>query len=341
MKLTGTNRESNQKGSMKRTFIIALLHGFTLQQALSQDTNQSMSATNVPAAPAMPTDTNGIVVTNQTVDATAAAEPTNAPVATDDQSADATNSTPPAAPNIPLISFQDVQITTAIENLARQAGINYMLDPKIAYGQPDQNGQIKPEPALSIRWENITAEHALSALLDNYGLQLVEDHQSGIDRITVKDPSAPPPLLTRVVQLKYAGVSNMVDSVQASLTDKRSRVLPDSRTSQMVVVATEPEQEAVDTLINQLDKPTRQVLIETRLVEISSNPSTVKGVDWSGTLAAQHIGFGNNVTAGATGQPYTATLSQTPLQGFVGGVVTNVGLINTTTYSQNNLLQNP
>ena len=86
---------------------------------------------------------------------------------------------PRPAAGIPLIQFSDVPITTAIENLARQAGINYMLDPKIGYGQPDQNGQVKPEPTLSIRWENITAENALLALLDNYGLQLVDGQEDG------------------------------------------------------------------------------------------------------------------------------------------------------------------
>ena len=122
------------------------------------------------------------------------------------------------------------------------------------------------------------------ALLDNYGLQLIDDRKTQIARITTKDPTAPPPLTTRVIQLKYASTSNMVDSIQASFTDKRSKVLPDSRTSQLVVVATENEQEAMDTLINQLDKPTRQVLIETKLIEISSNPTTAKGVDWSARL---------------------------------------------------------
>ena len=187
-------------------------------------------------------------------------------------SAAKTQSTAPQS--IPLIQFQDVPITTAIENLARQAGINYLIDPKIGYGQPDQNGQIKAEPTLSIRWENVTAEQALMALLDNYNLQLIADRKTQIARITTKDPTAPPPLSTRVIQLKYASTSNMVDSVQASLTDKRSKVLPDARTSQLVVVATENEQEAVDTLVNQLDRPTRQVLIETKLVQVSSNPTT-------------------------------------------------------------------
>ena len=45
---------------------------------------------------------------------------------------EATNA--PVAVGIPQIRFNDVPITTAIENLARLANINYMLDPKIGYG---------------------------------------------------------------------------------------------------------------------------------------------------------------------------------------------------------------
>jgi type II secretory pathway component GspD/PulD (secretin) len=207
---------------------------------------------------------------------------------------------PGVAVGIPLIQFSDVPLTTAIENLARQAGINYMLDPKIAYGVPDQNGVVKAEPVLSIRWENISAENALLALLDNYGLQLIRTQNTGIARVTIKDPSAPPPLTTRVLQLKYASVSNMVESIQSTLTDKRSKVIADNRTSQLVLVATDPEQDAVDILIDQLDKPTRQVLIETKFVEISSNPTSQKGIDWTSTLQAQHIAYGNNLTAAQT-----------------------------------------
>ena len=220
----------------------------------------------------------------------------NTPATTDASSAPSDTTTAAAATsasNIPLIQFSDVNITTAIESLARQGGINYMLDPKIGYGLPDQNGQVKPEPQLSIRWENISPLNALLALLDNYGLQLIVDKKTGIDRICMKDPAAPPILITRVVQLQYASVSNMVDSIASVFTDKRSRVIADRRTSQLVVVATDPEQQAVDTLVAQLDKPTKQVLIETKLIEISSQPQTEKGIDWSGTLQAQNVSFGN------------------------------------------------
>jgi type II secretory pathway component GspD/PulD (secretin) len=227
-----------------------------------------------------------------------------------------TNSAAPASESIPLISFSDVPITTAIEHLARQAGINYMLDPKIGYGQPDASGQVKPEPTLSIRWENITAESALLALLDNYGLQLVVDKKTSIDRVAPKDPLAPPALITRVVQLQYASVSNMTEAVQSVLGDKRSRVLADPRTSQLLVVATEPEQQAVDTLITQLDKQTKQVLIETKLIEISSQPAAKRGVDWSATLDKQHVSFGNGVLSGdttvTTPGPLVTTTHTTP-----------------------------
>ena len=247
----------------------------------------------------------------------------------------ATNAPTVAAVGIPHIRFNDVLITVAIENLARLAGINYMLDPKIGYGLPDANGQIKVEPTLSINWENITAENALLALLDNYGLQLINDKRTSIDRITVKDPTAPPPLFTKVIQLKYASVSNLVDAAQSVLTDKRSKVLTDPRSSQLVVVGPDPEQQAVETLVAQLDKPTRQVLIETRLIEISTNPRTQKGVDWSGTLQQQNVSFGNGNSFGSFTTTFPGTGSGgvngagNPVSGgsssTLGSVVNNVG----------------
>lgn len=76
---------------------------------------------------------------------------------------------------IPLIEFQEVPLTVALENLARQAGFNYLLDPQIGYDEPDRNGQIKPEPIVNLRWENITANHAFTALCQNYGLTMATD----------------------------------------------------------------------------------------------------------------------------------------------------------------------
>jgi type II secretory pathway component GspD/PulD (secretin) len=280
---------------MKKIIPIILIAGLSSLLAVRAQTNpvagSQPEGTNAALAP---TATVADVATNEIPSATITnVPPTVAGAAVEVLVTDTNTATVAGGPIIPLVHFADVPITTAIESLTRQAGINYMLDPKIGYGQPDQNGQIRAEPTLSIRWESITPERALLALLDNYNLQLVHDKNTGIDRITLKDPLAPPLLMTRVVQLKYSDAAKMTEAVQSVLTDKRSKVLPDGRTSQLIVVATEPEQTAVDTLVVQLDKPTKQVLIETRLVEISSNPKTKKGVDWTQTLQAQNVTFGN------------------------------------------------
>jgi type II secretory pathway component GspD/PulD (secretin) len=293
-------------------------------------TNAASSSSSAPAttnaAPAVPSGATPAPDTSAAAGAPVA--PTGSP-----------NGLTPLSQTIPLIQFSDVPITVAIEHLARQAGINYMLDPKIGYGQADQNGQLKNEPTLSIRLENITAENALVALLDNYSLQMVVDKRTGIDRITTKDPAAPPPLITRVLQLQYSSASNMVLATQSVLTDKRSKVMADVRTSQMLVVATDPEQTAVDTLVTELDKPTRQVLIETKLIEISSTPSSKRGVDWTSTLSSQNVTFGNGslsgnntiTTPGATtsktittpGSGHTTTITQTA-QSSVAGTLDQV-----------------
>ena len=327
---------------MNRTtiLVVTLLAGFTLHKTAwgkttttavsngpsasstgklsTADSNQpvSITATNIVAdaggsnSPVVMAGTNqpdrGVTTNNAA--AGTGSNISQAPAGTNDQPVAAAGSGVPSATAQLPIQFQDVPITTAIESLARLAGINYLLDPKIGYGQPDDKGQIKPEPTLSIRWESVTAEQALLALLDNYGLQLVENPKTGIYKITTKDPTARPEMITRVVQLKYASTSNMMAAVVSTLTDTRSKVVPDPRTSQLVVVATEDEQADVTTLINQLDRPTRQVLIETKLVELSSNPSTSKGVDWSGTLQAQNVAFGNGVLSQSSS---ASTVNQT------------------------------
>lgn len=213
---------------------------------------------------------------------------------------------------IPLIVMDDIQLTDAIRNLARQAGLNYMLDPKVTYGQPGPDGKVAVQPLVSLRWEKVTAQQALSALLVNYNFQLNEDPKTHIARITVKDPAAPDPLVTRVFQLKYANPTNMLESVTTALTDKRSKAVSDARTSQVVVVATEKELNNVEKLIEELDTPTKQVLIEARLVETSMNPSTIKGINWSGTLTAQHLNFGNNLKKDS-GNSMNNTLVDNPI----------------------------
>src|SRR5690606_23346709 len=115
-----------------------------------------------------------------------------------------------------------------------------------------------------------------------------------VARITIQDPAALPPLVTRVVQLNYANPTNLVSVLVPTMVDKRSRVLADGRTRKLIIVATEKDQEAGEELIKKLDLKTEQVLIEGAIVETTKNPKTIKGIDWTGTLAAQNFTIGND-----------------------------------------------
>ena len=161
---------------------------------------------------------------------------------------------------------------------------------------------------------DVTAEQAMEAILSNFNLQLVRDPRTRIARVTMKDEKQPDPLVTKILQLKYSNPTNVMAAI-APVLSTRSKSAGDQRTSQLVVSATEKEWEAITPIIDRLDSPTKQVLIEARIMETSRNPSTVKGIDWTGTLQAQNFGFGNGVTTGTTTRNSPGATTTTTLPG--------------------------
>src|SRR2546422_6455320 len=76
----------------------------------------------------------------------------------------ATSAAPPAKDEvIPLIEMENVPLTDAIRKLAGQARLNILLDPRLSAPPFDR-------VTVSIRWHDVTAREALTALLENHGL---------------------------------------------------------------------------------------------------------------------------------------------------------------------------
>ena len=251
----------------------------------------------------------------------------------EDAASSSTNTSPiavTAAELVPLIAIEDVPLTDAIRHLARQSNLNFQFDPRITSAPTD--GRSTNQPNVSIRFENVSAPEALLALLENYNLALVQEPKSKIARITLKDPKAEDPLISKVIQLKYGEPTNFVALVMSVLSP-RSRVMADIRTSQLIVTTTEKEWDSVLDLVSKLDSAPRQVLIEARLLETAKTPSSIKGIDWSGTLEAQNFSFGNNSIAGVASTPTSTTVvggvaTVTPATaGTIGGILSNPKLL--------------
>jgi len=219
-------------------------------------------------------------------------------------------------PLIP-IHIEDQAVMDAIATLAQQAKINFQFDPKVAAGI-DLEG--KPAPSLtntiSVKWEKVTARQALDSLLENYNLMMQVNTNTGIARVTFKPPAAQEPLLTKVIALHYANPTN-ITSILTTALDTRSKITNDVRTSSLIIKATERDFEVVQAILTRLDLPTREVLIEAKLLETSHNPTSVKGVDWTSTLTAQNVAFGNGITSGqtTTTAPGAATTTATTTPG--------------------------
>jgi len=212
-----------------------------------------------------------------------------------------TNSVAAGNEVMPLIVIDEAPLPDAIRNLARTANLNIQFDPKVlaATGPAPQPGQPPvPPPTVTFRWENITPLQALRAVVDNYGLQLNLDPQSKITRVTYKDPTVQEPLVSRVISLRYSHPTNMIPLVKSVFTTSRSQVLSDTRTSQLVILATEAELDTIDDIVARIDSAPSQVLIEARFIQTQHNPSSVKGINWERTFAAQRFTFGNNFDAG-------------------------------------------
>jgi type II secretory pathway component GspD/PulD (secretin) len=197
------------------------------------------------------------------------------------------------------VVFDSIPLPDAVNALALQAGLNIQFDPRLlnAVGPDGHTIPVTP-PTITAKWKKVTAKQALTALLDNWGWQLVMDPRNPIGRITAKDLTAPEPLVTTVIDLQYSNPTNILAEVQPTLSS-RSSIISDPRTHKLIVRTTERELPGVQALVLKLDTATRQVLIEAKIIETTKDITSAKGVDWTGTLAAQHVSFGNGVTSGA------------------------------------------
>lgn len=109
------------------------------------------------------------------------------------------------------------------------------------------------------------------------------------------------PLRTETFQIKYhkgADVATLLKSPERSVLSQRGTVVVDGRSNKLFVQDTRTRLDDVRRMVEEIDVPVRQVMIEARIVEADQNFSRNLGVRM-GTGAVSS----NNVGATASGQP--------------------------------------
>lgn len=91
---------------------------------------------------------------------------------------------------IALVKLDSLPLTEAIRNLARQADINFILDPRLSPGVIGTDGKAFRDPFITVTWTNVTAEEALGRLLKVHGLTQATNAATPIVRITFTNQPA-------------------------------------------------------------------------------------------------------------------------------------------------------
>lgn len=95
------------------------------------------------------------------------------------------------------------------------------------------------------------------------------------------------PLVTKIIPIDFANASELQLSVEKVLSAKKpgeaiGSVVVDSHTNSLIVQATPSDIARIVPLVVELDRPTRQILIEAHIVETSNRTARELGVQWGG-----------------------------------------------------------
>lgn len=93
------------------------------------------------------------------------------------------------------------------------------------------------------------------------------------------------PLETKIFRINYADVAAVEAAIKGSkILSSRGSINVDKRTSTMLVKDVPSKFAEIDNLLASLDRPTPQVLIEARIVEVNTNSAYELGIQWGVNL---------------------------------------------------------
>ncbi|MCX7913252.1 MAG: type IV pilus secretin PilQ [Thermodesulfovibrionales bacterium] len=180
------------------------------------------------------------------------------------------------------LDFQDADVVAILRLLAEVGEKNIIIHPEV-------RGKI------SMKLMNVPWEQALEVILKSHNLIQIADGNV-IRVVPIKILQEETKLLAelkevqkraenlhiKVFTVNYANVEKIKDSIEKSkiLTKDVGSISVDPRTRTVTVKDIPSVLEEIEKIIKSIDKPTKQVLIEARIVEINSKYSRGLGIEW-------------------------------------------------------------
>lgn len=167
------------------------------------------------------------------------------------------------------IDLQDAEVEHVLRLIAEVGGLNLILDEEV-------------QGRISLKLSNVPWDQVLDLVLVQKDLG--KERQDNILRISslekLEKEQELAPLRTSYIQINYATAEDIKPQVSEFLTAGRGKVSVDSRTNQIIVSDTAKKLEQIQGVIQKLDQPERQVLIEARLVYATDTFQRSLGLRW-------------------------------------------------------------
>ncbi|MCH2098348.1 MAG: secretin and TonB N-terminal domain-containing protein, partial [Pseudomonadales bacterium] len=192
------------------------------------------------------------------------------------------------------LNFQDIEVRSVLQLIADFTDLNLVASDTVS-------GRI------TLRLQNVPWDQALDIILRNKGLDkrragnvlmvapaaeiAAREKQELDNRRQIQELA---PLRTEFIQVLYADAQQLVNLFQtageggeAGLLSERGSVIVDERTNSIIISETADKIVEFRRLLQQLDIPVRQVLIEARIVNANANFSETLGIRWGGAATRQ------------------------------------------------------
>ena len=207
------------------------------------------------------------------------------------------------------VDFKDADIHDVLKIISYKSEVNIVAG-------TDVSGTV------TIRLVNVPWEQALDVILKTYGF--VYEREGDVIRVTTLENLGKEDLRTQIFTLNYADAEEICESIKEILTD-RGKVKFDERTNQAVVTDVPPNLTKIREVIKKLDRKTKQVMIEAKIIETVLDKDERLGIQW--TLGAEVTGAARPLTTpfvfantgGITGKKYFPKVDTTTSD-FTGSV---------------------
>lgn len=236
------------------------------------------------------------------------------------------------------LNFQDIEVRAVLQLIADFTELNLVASDTVS-------GRI------TLRLQNVPWDQALELVLRTKGLdkrqvgnvlmvapaaEIAERERQQIE--ANKQIAELAPLQSEFIRIRYASAASVVTLFQAgsedggTLISSRGSVIVEPRTNSLIVTETASKLTEIRALIDLVDIPIRQVMIEARIVIAQSDLEKQLGIEWGGGFIENN--FNSNVLSVSGDTANVAGLNQSVINGtassvnYPGALLVDLGVAN-------------